>query len=265
MKIIKNLCAAIICIIISTQALSSHPNIILFGLPGAGKGTLSQKLIEKYQYAHISPGNLLRAEVRNQTDFGKEIESFLAKGDYVPELATFSFLKKHIIEAHEKNLPIIFDGYPRSVEALKLLDSFLEDLGMKENTRVLHLKIEKEKLFERVLNRAVCNKCNKVSTQKHTHCDTCLIKLEKRPQDTPEILEKRINDYIKIANPLLQSFRSHGYQVLEIEADGDSVEIFKRTCKLIDSDFPGSISKTMNPTSLELSESKKNCDKNGEN
>ncbi len=234
MKIIKNLYITIIFCIFSAQTLSGNPNIILFGLPGAGKGTLSQKLIEKYQCVHICPGNLLRAEVRNQTNFGKTIEPILAKGDYVPEQDTFAFLKNKVLEAHNKNLPIIFDGYPRSVKALKLLDSLLGDLAIKKSFVVLHLKIEKEKLLERVLKRAVCNKCNKVSTQEQTHCGACLTALEKRPQDTAEILEKRINHYMQIEKPLLQSLRNYGYQMLEIEADRDSEEIFKHVCKLIE-------------------------------
>ncbi len=235
MEMIKNLCITIIFCIFSAQASSHNPNIILFGLPGAGKGTLSQKLIEKYQYAHICPGNFFRAEVRSQSDFGKKIAPILVKGDYVPDQVTFAFLKKKIIEAHNKNVPIIFDGYPRSVEAGKLLDSLLKDLSIKENTIVLYLKTDKEKLLDRVLNRAVCNKCHKVYNKQQTHCDKCQTKLEKRPQDTAEILEKRIDHYTQIAKPLLQSFRDHGYQVLEIEGDDDSEEIFKHTCKLIDS------------------------------
>src|SRR5436190_204942 len=125
MKMTKILCIATTFFLFSAQALFSSPNIILFGLPGAGKGTLSQKLIEKYQYAHICPGNLLRAEVRNKSDFGKAIEPILTKGDYVPEKDTFTFLKSKIMEAHTKNFPLILDGYPRSVEALHFLDPLL--------------------------------------------------------------------------------------------------------------------------------------------
>lgn len=195
MKITKNLSIAIIYCFFSIQPLSSYPNIILFGLPGSGKGTLSQKLMEKYPYGHVCPGNLLRAEVTNQSEFGKEIKPILAKGDYVPGQNLFAFLKNKIMEAHKENSPIIFDGYPRSEEALNLLDSLLQELGIKENTIVLTLNIEKEKLMERVLNRAVCNHCHKVYTNEQTNCEACQTKLEKRPQDTPEILEKRINHF----------------------------------------------------------------------
>lgn len=234
MKALKNLYIVIAFFIFSSQSLFSKPDIILFGLPGAGKGTLSQKLIEKYQYVHICPGNLLRSEVRNQSDFGKKIEPILTKGDLVPEQDTFAFLKNKIMAAHHKNLPLIFDGYPRSVEAIELLDPLLKDLTKKENTIVLHLTIEKEKLLERVLNRAVCNKCDTVYTKEQTDCNSCQIKLEKRPQDNAEILEKRINHYLQIAKPLLQNFTNHGYQLIEIEADRNSEEIFKHVCKLID-------------------------------
>lgn len=234
MKTTKILCIVTTFFLFSAQELCGSPNIILFGFPGSGKGTLSQKIIEKYQYAHICPGNLLRAEVRNKTDFGKEIKPITDEGGYVPEQDLFAFLKNKIMEAHNENLPIIFDGYPRSTEAFKLLDSLLRELSIKENTIALHLNIDKEKLAERVLNRAVCNKCNEVYTQKIEECGTCQVKLDKRPQDTPEILEKRIGHYMQIEKPLLQSFADHGYQVLDIDAGNDPEEIFKHVCKLIE-------------------------------
>lgn len=235
MKIIKKLYISVILCIFSAQAFAHNSNIILFGFPGAGKGTLSQKLTEKYHYAHICPGNLLRAEIRYQSDFGKKVEPFVIKGEYAPDQIIFDFLKKKIMEAYNKNLPIIFDGYPKSMGALKLLDSLLEDLSIKENTIVLHLKIDKEKLLNRVLNRVVCNRCHEVYTKQQAHCNKCKTRLEKRPQDTAEILKRRIDHHLQIATPLLQSLRNRGYQVTEIEADSDSKEIFKYACRLIDS------------------------------
>ena len=215
----KKLFSAIIICIFYINAISADPNIILFGLPGAGKGTLSQKLIENNNYTHICPGNLLRAEVRNQTDFGKKIEGILTKGDYVPEQLTFSFLKDKIIEAHNKSSPIIFDGYPRSVEALEMLNELLEELKSKNNTMVFHLKVEPEKLLDRVLNRTVCNKCNKVYTKAKSRCDKCHTKLEQRKQDTADILKNRIEHYDTIATPLLHNFKQREYTITELQSD----------------------------------------------
>lgn len=228
----KKLFIVIIICIFSIKAIAGEPNIILFGLPGSGKGTLSQKLIETNNYAHISPGNLFRAEVRNQSDLGKKIEPILEKGDYVPEELTFSFLKDKIIEAHNHNLPIIFDGYPRSVEAVKMLDKFLKELNNKNNTVVLHLKVEPEKLLDRVLNRKVCNKCNKVYTKEKIKCDKCHTLLEKRQQDTADILRKRIEHYTEISRPLLQSLEENGYKIVEIQAD-NAEQVFKYAHKVI--------------------------------
>jgi adenylate kinase len=229
---LEKLFLALAICIFSFHALAGDPNIILFGLPGVGKGTLAQKLIEKNKYVHICPGNLLRAEVRSKTDFGKQIEPILARGDYVPEQLTFAFLKDKIVEAHNNNLPIIFDGYPRSVEAVEMLDRFLKELNSKNNTIVIHLKIEPEKLLERVLNRAVCNKCNKVYTKKQAYCSKCHIRLEKRPQDTAEILKKRIEHYIKIGGSLMKSFEEYGYKIVKIHAD-NAEQVLNQACKAL--------------------------------
>jgi adenylate kinase len=229
MKTVKLLWIAILMFTFPAQGFSNAPNIILFGLPGAGKGTLSQKLIEAYpEYVHICPGNLLREEVRKQSAFGKAIEPVLVKGDYLPEQTTFGFLKSRIVKAGNENLPVIFDGYPRSLEAVRLLDSLLEGLGMKKNTIVVHLKSNPQELLDRVLNRVVCNTCNRVYNNRQAYCSECQTKLEKRPQDTAEVLRKRVDRHIKTLRALLGSFREHGYAVWEIEGQGNPEKIFRK-------------------------------------
>jgi adenylate kinase len=128
----KKLFITILICIISLEVFASNPNIILFGLPGAGKGTLSQKLIENNNYAHICPGNLLRAEVRNQTEFGNSIKPIVDKGEYLPEELLFNFLKGKIKQANINHFPLILDGYPRSAESVKLIDALFQDLNIKE-------------------------------------------------------------------------------------------------------------------------------------
>lgn len=238
----KKIFITIIICFLSIEALASNPNIILFGLPGSGKGTLSQRLIENNHYTHICPGNLLRAEVRNQTEFGNQIKSIMAKGEYLPEEITFNFLKNKIAKVDIHNAPIILDGYPRSAAAVNMIDSLLEDLDIKQNTLVVHLKIDPQKLMERVLNRAVCNKCNKVYTKKTIACDKCNIPLEKRPHDTAEILKKRIDHYLYALEPVLASFNKYGYQIVEIDANDSPEKIFNQVNRLIKEKTPSQLS-----------------------
>jgi adenylate kinase len=224
----KKLFITILICIISLEVFASNPNIILFGLPGAGKGTLSQKLIENNNYAHICPGNLLRAEVRNQTEFGNSIKPIVDKGEYLPEELLFNFLKGKIKQANINHFPLILDGYPRSAESVKLIDALFQDLNIKKNTLILHLKTDPQILMDRVLNRAVCNKCNKVYTAKTTSCKKCNIALAKRPQDTAEVLKKRINHYLEVTDPVLKSFNERGYKIFEIDGNGSEGKVLSQ-------------------------------------
>lgn len=232
-KIFTKIFLTVIICTISFQTFAHNPNIILFGLPGAGKGTLSQRLIETGPYSHICPGNLFRAEVRNQTEFGNRIKSILDKGRYLPEEVTFNFLKNKIIALDTRNAPIILDGYPRSVEAVNMIDSLFEDLNIKQTTLVVYLKIDPKKLTDRVLNRSVCNKCNKVYTKKAVSCDKCNVRLERRLQDTDDILKKRIEHYLRVLNPVLESFKERGYRIVEVDAGDSPEKVFTRVSALI--------------------------------
>ena len=232
-KIFVRIFLTVIICTISLQSFAHNPNIILFGLPGAGKGTLSQKLIENSPYSHICPGNLFRAEVRNQTEFGNRIKSIMDKGEYLPEEIAFNFLKNKIMELDTHSAPIILDGYPRSVEAVNMIDSLFEDLNIKKNTLVVYLKIDPKKLTDRVLNRSVCNKCNKVYTKKAVSCDKCNVPLEKRSQDKADILKKRIEHYLQVLDPVLKSFKGRGYQIVEVDAGDSSEKVFTRVNALI--------------------------------
>ncbi len=129
-------------------------NIILFGAPGSGKGTQSEKLIEKYGLVHISTGELLRQEMTMQTNIGVEIKETLATGKMVSDDIIFRLIEQTLLTQHEKGF--IFDGFPRNKSQMDKL----EDVFTKQNiaiTHVLSLKVPQEELVQRIVQRGKLN------------------------------------------------------------------------------------------------------------
>jgi adenylate kinase len=106
----------------------SIQNFVLISAPGSGKGTFSQYLIQKYNYIQICPGDLLRAEIVAQTDFGKKIQPIVEKGEYIDEEVTCQLITKHLIIAIQQNKPFIIDGFPRTKTSLEFLDNFSNNI-----------------------------------------------------------------------------------------------------------------------------------------
>ena len=218
--------AIVFAVIFSTYNLSfAVPNVILFGMPGSGKGTISQHLKEKHNYYHICPGDLFRKEIREQTPFGKKIQSIVKKADYVDDVTTFNYLKTHIDSAIAKNTPIILDGYPRSDKAAALLSRYLKDKGIAANTHIIYISAPEQLVKDRILNRVVCNNCKtvynkKFNKPKEAGVCKCGNKLKVRPQDTKEIVQKRLNHFNKVQKPLYHKLKKN-MTTYEIDSNTD--------------------------------------------
>ncbi|MCL4144811.1 UNVERIFIED_CONTAM: hypothetical protein GTU68_047885 [Idotea baltica] len=126
-------------------------NIVLFGPPGAGKGTQAEVLKDKYNLVHISTGDVFRFNIKNQTDLGKLAKSFMDKGDLVPDEVTINMLKAEVDKNTDAN-GFIFDGFPRTESQAKALDEFLEEKGQSINGMVA-LEVEEDLLVTRLLKR----------------------------------------------------------------------------------------------------------------
>ena len=126
-------------------------NFVLFGPPGAGKGTQSEKLIEKYQLIHISTGDLFRAHIKNQSALGQRVSALIAEGQLVPDEITIAMLEEEV-DKNPQAKGFIFDGFPRTVPQAQALDEFLESKGT-SIAGVIALDVDQEELTKRIAQR----------------------------------------------------------------------------------------------------------------
>lgn len=186
-------------------------NIVLFGPPGAGKGTQSAKLTDKYKLVHLSTGDIFRNNIREQTELGNLAKSYIDKGQLVPDEITIGMLASEVNKHKEAN-GFIFDGFPRTREQAKALD----DLLASKNTSIsmmLALEVEEEELKKRLLQRG---------------------KESGRPDDqNPEVIQKRIDVYNAETLPVKDYYVNQG-KYHGVNGIGEIEDIFKLLCTEID-------------------------------
>ena len=185
-------------------------NIILFGPPGAGKGTQSQYLVNTHNYNQISTGDLLRDEIKKDTDLGNKILSKIDIGEFVEDEIVNSLIKK-VISNKKYNNKLIFDGYPRNISQAKKLDEIM----LKNNqtiSAIICLDASRDIIEKRILGRVVCVKCNKTLNEyldiKEIQNHKCGKEyFKKRKDDNSDTIMKRYDTFITETNPLLDYYK----------------------------------------------------------
>ena len=186
-------------------------NIIIFGPPGAGKGTQAQNIVNNFNLHQVSTGDLLRIEIKKKTEIGKKIEQIIAQGDLVSDDIVNELLKKVITNYNYRNR-IIFDGYPRNINQAESLEIMLNGDNQSINF-VLFLKVTQEIIEKRILGRIICEKCNKTMNKyfnkKEIDNHECGKNyLKKRKEDNQETIIIRYEEYIKKTKPVLDFYSS---------------------------------------------------------
>ena len=183
-------------------------NIILFGPPGAGKGTQAKYLVKKLNGYQISTGDILRYEIQKETFIGKKIINFMNEGKFVSDNIVNSLLKKHVFDPQKKK-KLIFDGYPRSLDQAKNLDILLSESNQKIDF-IFFLNVKKEIILDRIKKRKI---------------------LENRSDDDLDTILKRYETYIEITKPVLDHYskNSNFYEIdgsMEIDQITSKIEAF---------------------------------------
>lgn len=189
-------------------------NIILMGLPGAGKGTQASEIIKKYPIPHISTGDMFRKAIKDETELGKEAKSYMDRGELVPDEVTVGIVKERISEDDAKK-GFLLDGFPRTIEQAEALNSILKDLG-REIDAVVNIDVPEEELMNRLTGRRICEICGTTyhlvfnPPKVEGVCDLEGGKLYQREDDNPETVANRLDVNIKQSKPILDFYSQMG-------------------------------------------------------
>ncbi|UOQ44598.1 adenylate kinase [Halobacillus salinarum] len=204
-------------------------NLILMGLPGAGKGTQAEKIVEKYNIPHISTGDMFRLAIKEGTELGKEAKSFMDKGELVPDEVTIGIVRERLNKPDCES-GFLLDGFPRTIAQAEALENLLQDMNDSLDY-VLHIDVPKEKLIERLTGRRVCPTCGATyhvvfnPPKVEGKCDRDGSELIQREDDQPETVKKRLEVNVEQAQPLLDFYHEKGYLVT-FNGDNDIDEVF---------------------------------------
>lgn len=197
-------------------------NIVLLGAPGAGKGTQAAKLVEKYGFAHISTGDILRAAVKNQTPLGIKAKSYMDAGDLVPDDLVIDLVKERL-QDKDTEKGFILDGFPRTSTQAVALDSELSKLE-RPLTAALLVDVDKEVIIKRLTSRRMCRECGFIGTDADAACPMCNGEMYQRDDDNEATVRNRLDVYENSTAPLIDYYRGCDLLV-EIDGDRDPEEV----------------------------------------
>jgi adenylate kinase len=190
-------------------------NLVLMGLPGAGKGTQAEKIVEKYGIPHISTGDMFRAAIKEGTDLGLQAKSFMDQGNLVPDEVTIGIVRERLSK-EDCAEGFLLDGFPRTVAQAEALEDILSDLHKNINF-VINIDVDQEFLMERLTGRRICKSCGSTyhlvfnPPTKDDVCDRCGGELYQRADDNAETVQNRLEVNQKQTKPLLDFYEGKGY------------------------------------------------------
>ena len=210
---------------------------VLFGPPGVGKGTQAERLQKELKLAHVATGDLFRDHLKRETDLGRLAKSYMERGALVPDDVTIGMVRERMKDADTQN-GMLLDGFPRTIAQAEALDQLLAEKGDKIQ-HVLFINAPKQVLLDRLGNRWTCKQCGKVYNalsqppKVHGVCDDCGGEVYQRPDDKPEVQEKRINVYLEQTAPLIEHFKGLG-QLTEINGVQSVDQVYSGLMKAIE-------------------------------
>lgn len=197
--------------------------IVLLGAPGAGKGTIAEELAKSGRYQHVSTGDMLREEVRMDTELGRRARGYMERGDLVPDDLIVEIVRKRVTGS-TKETCFIFDGFPRTVAQAEALERVVDESGGRV-THVFLLEVPHQVLVDRISGRRICRKCGAVyhirnlPPRRPGICDVCGGDLYQRPDDSEETVLNRLKVYQESTSPLIEYYQKKGLLV-RVDAAG---------------------------------------------
>lgn len=204
-------------------------NILIMGPAGSGKGSMSELIIKDYSIAHISTGDMFRAEISSKTELGVLAKSYIDQGCLVPDDVTIAMVSKRLAQ-QDCLKGYLLDGFPRSLPQAMAYDSAMEESNRNANI-VINLVVNFEALATRIENRRTCKKCGAIYNLKTLPpkvdgiCDNCGQQLFQRADDNREALKTRLESYEKETSPVVSYYRKKGL-VYDVDASRDIKDVY---------------------------------------
>ncbi|HEU5139018.1 MAG TPA: adenylate kinase [Bacillales bacterium] len=212
-------------------------NLILMGLPGAGKGTQAEEITNQFGIPHISTGDMFRAAIKDQTDLGMKAKAYMDAGDLVPDEVTIGIVRERLGK-DDCRKGFLLDGFPRTIDQAQALEDILSESG-RELDYVLYIDVDEGKLLERLSGRRICKDCGATyhvvfnPPAKDGVCDKCGGELYQREDDSKETVQNRLDVNNKQLSPLLDFYRKRDY-LHTINGNQDIDDVFSDIKELIE-------------------------------
>jgi len=210
--------------------------LVLFGPPGAGKGTQAKKLKARFGIPQISTGDILREARRKGTELGRKAAEYMDRGELVPDEIILGLVRERLSQMDCRD-GFVLDGFPRTIPQAEGLERILEEMG-KPLDKVVSLAVPDEVIVERLSARRICERCGQeynLKTRppnKDRVCDLCGGKLIQRPDDVPDTIRERLRVYREKTEPLRNFYLKRGLWV-EVDGVGDVEEVFERIGRVL--------------------------------
>lgn len=210
---------------------------VLFGPPGAGKGTQAKLLSAQFGIPQISTGDILRSAVKNETPLGKKVKAILDRGELVPDEVIVELVEERLSEDDARN-GFILDGFPRTLFQAQALENWLKK-NHRETLIVVRIKISEEEIVKRLTSRRICEKCGFTYNliynppPEDNRCEKCGGQIIQRSDDNEDTIRKRIRVYIEQTTPVIDFYRSRN-NLFEVDGNQDVDKVFQDILNFLD-------------------------------
>ena len=207
-------------------------NLLIMGLPGAGKGTQAAKIVEQFHVAHISTGDMFRAAMANETEMGVLAKSYISKGELVPDEVTNGIVKERLAQNDIKETGFLLDGYPRTIDQAHALDQILADLGIQLDA-VINIEVNPDSLLERLSGRIIHRETGETFHKVfNPPVDYKEEDYYQREDDKPETVKRRLDVNIAKGQPIIDHYRAQGL-VHDIQGNQEIEAVFSDIEKVL--------------------------------